>query len=172
MAQTEAQKRAQAKWNAKNREKNKYLRDKSTAKTFVNKSGFENADDLMELKKMIDEKLLKMEDIKMKMTTSESELMSKLNLEGKTLGAIEQYQPKGKSSFADKFWAEDVNKFLLMGYKFDNDAVFCHDGKPYIALTSVTSKYSEALGRDVTTDRIFAVKDLYEYLDAKHGVKL
>lgn len=53
---SEAQKRANEKWKAANKEKQKIYRYRSQAKKFINE--FATQDDLLELKKMIEEKLL------------------------------------------------------------------------------------------------------------------
>ena len=52
---SEAQKRATEKWKAANKEKQKIYRYRSQAKKFINE--FASQDDLLELCKMIDEKL-------------------------------------------------------------------------------------------------------------------
>ncbi|WP_270351714.1 hypothetical protein [Ligilactobacillus ruminis] len=52
---SEAQKRANEKWKAANKEKQKIYRYRSQAKKFINE--FAGQDDLLELRKMIDEKL-------------------------------------------------------------------------------------------------------------------
>ena len=51
---SEAQKRANEKWKAANKEKQKIYRYRSQAKKFINE--FANQDDLAELKKMIEER--------------------------------------------------------------------------------------------------------------------
>lgn len=56
---SEAQKRANEKWKAANKEKQKIYRYRSQAKKFINE--FASQDDLLELRKMIDDKLNKME---------------------------------------------------------------------------------------------------------------
>ena len=56
---SEAQKRANEKWKAPNKEKQKIYRYRSQAKKFINE--FASQDDLLELRKMIDDKLNKME---------------------------------------------------------------------------------------------------------------
>lgn len=55
---SEAQKRANEKWKAANKEKQKIYRYRSQAKKFINE--FASQDDLLELRKMIDDKLNKM----------------------------------------------------------------------------------------------------------------
>ena len=57
---SEAQKRANEKWKASNKEKQKIYRYRSQAKKFINE--FASQDDLLELRKMIDDKLNKMEE--------------------------------------------------------------------------------------------------------------
>ena len=57
---SEAQKRANEKWKAANKEKQKIYRYRSQAKKFLNE--FASQDDLLELRKMIDDKLNKMEE--------------------------------------------------------------------------------------------------------------
>lgn len=57
---SEAQKRANEKWKAANKEKQKIYRYRSQAKKFINE--FASQDDLLELRKMIDGKLNKMEE--------------------------------------------------------------------------------------------------------------
>lgn len=57
---SEAQKRANEKWKAANKEKQKIYRYRSQAKKFINE--FASQDDLWELRKMIDDKLNKMEE--------------------------------------------------------------------------------------------------------------
>ncbi|MEQ2871194.1 hypothetical protein [Ligilactobacillus ruminis] len=57
---SEAQKRANEKWKAANKEKQKIYRYRSQAKKFINE--FASQDDLLELRKMIDDKLNKMEE--------------------------------------------------------------------------------------------------------------
>ena len=52
---SEAQKRANEKWKAANKEKQKIYRYRSQAKKFINE--FATQDDLAELKKMIEEKM-------------------------------------------------------------------------------------------------------------------
>ena len=52
---SEAQKRANEKWKASNNEKKKIYRYRSQAKKFINE--FASQDDLLELRKMINEKL-------------------------------------------------------------------------------------------------------------------
>lgn len=52
---SEAQKRANEKWKAANKEKQKIYRYRSQAKKFINE--FASQNDLLELRKMIDEKL-------------------------------------------------------------------------------------------------------------------
>ncbi|WP_215673015.1 hypothetical protein [Ligilactobacillus ruminis] len=52
---SEAQKRANEKWKASNKEKQKIYRYRSQAKKFINE--FASQDDLLELRKMINEKL-------------------------------------------------------------------------------------------------------------------
>ena len=52
---SEAQKRANEKWKAANKEKQKIYRYRSQAKKFINE--FASQGDLFELRKMIDEKL-------------------------------------------------------------------------------------------------------------------
>ena len=56
---SEAQKRANEKWKAANKEKQKIYRYRSQAKKFINE--FASQRDLLELRKMIDDKLNKME---------------------------------------------------------------------------------------------------------------
>lgn len=51
---SEAQKRANEKWKAANKEKQKIYRYRSQAKKFINE--FASQDDLLELRKMIDER--------------------------------------------------------------------------------------------------------------------
>ena len=51
---SEAQKRANEKWKAANKEKQKIYRYRSQAKKFIN--GFATQDDLAELKRMIEER--------------------------------------------------------------------------------------------------------------------
>ena len=51
---SEAQKRANEKWKAANKEKQKIYRYRSLAKKFINE--FASQDDLLELRKMIDER--------------------------------------------------------------------------------------------------------------------
>lgn len=53
MAKTEAQKRADKKWEEKNREKRNYAKKKSSAKSFINVA---TKEDLEELKKLIEER--------------------------------------------------------------------------------------------------------------------
>ena len=55
MAISEARKRANKKWDDSNKEQMKYLRYRSYAKTFI--STLANREDLLMLKKCIDEKL-------------------------------------------------------------------------------------------------------------------
>lgn len=57
---SEAQKRANEKWKAANKEKQKIYRYRSQAKKFINE--FASQRDLLELRKMIDDKLDKMEE--------------------------------------------------------------------------------------------------------------
>lgn len=57
---SEAQKRANEKWKAANKEKQKIYRYRSQVKKFINE--FASQDDLLELRKMIDDKLNKMEE--------------------------------------------------------------------------------------------------------------
>lgn len=57
---SEAQKRANEKWKAANKEKQKIYRYRSQAKKFINE--FASQDDLLELRKMIDDKLNKTEE--------------------------------------------------------------------------------------------------------------
>lgn len=57
---SEAQKRANEKWKAANKEKQKIYRYRSQAKKFINE--FASQDDLLEMRKMIDDKLNKMEE--------------------------------------------------------------------------------------------------------------
>ena len=57
---SEAQKRANEKWKAANKEKQKIYRYRSQAKKFINE--FASQDNLLELRKMIDDKLNKMEE--------------------------------------------------------------------------------------------------------------
>ncbi|WP_270754934.1 hypothetical protein [Ligilactobacillus ruminis] len=57
---SEAQKRANEKWKAANKEKQKIYRYRSQAKKFINE--FASQGDLLELRKMIDDKLNKMEE--------------------------------------------------------------------------------------------------------------
>ena len=57
---SEAQKRANEKRKAANKEKQKIYRYRSQAKKFINE--FASQDDLLELRKMIDDKLNKMEE--------------------------------------------------------------------------------------------------------------
>ena len=52
---SEAQKRANEEWKAANKEKQKIYRYRSQAKKFINE--FASQDDLLELRKMINEKL-------------------------------------------------------------------------------------------------------------------
>ena len=52
---SEAQKRANEKWKDANKEKQKIYRYRSQAKKFINE--FASQDDLLELRKMINEKL-------------------------------------------------------------------------------------------------------------------
>lgn len=52
---SEAQKRVNEKWKAANKEKQKIYRYRSQAKKFINE--FASQDDLLELRKMINEKL-------------------------------------------------------------------------------------------------------------------
>ncbi|MGF0104387.1 hypothetical protein ACTQ2W_04215 [Ligilactobacillus ruminis] len=59
MPVSDAQKKANEKWKAANREKQKIYNYKSKAKKFINE--FVSQDDLLELRKMIDDKLNKME---------------------------------------------------------------------------------------------------------------
>lgn len=54
---SEAQKRANEKWKAANKEKQKIYRYRSQAKKFINE--FATEDDLVELQRMIKEKLSK-----------------------------------------------------------------------------------------------------------------
>ena len=51
---SEAQKRANEKWKAANKEKQKIYRYRSQAKKFINE--FDSQNDLLELRKMIDER--------------------------------------------------------------------------------------------------------------------
>ena len=53
MAKTEAQKRADKKWEEKNREKRNYAKKKSSSKSFINVA---TKEDLEELKKLIEER--------------------------------------------------------------------------------------------------------------------
>lgn len=55
MPLSDAQKKANEKWKDANREKQKIYNYKSKAKKFINE--FVSQDDLLELRKMIDEKL-------------------------------------------------------------------------------------------------------------------
>lgn len=55
MPVSDAQKKANEKWKAANREKQKIYNYKSKAKKFINE--FASQDDLLELRKMINEKL-------------------------------------------------------------------------------------------------------------------
>lgn len=57
---SEAQKRANEEWKAANKEKQKIYRYRSQAKKFINE--FASQGDLLELRKMIDDKLNKMEE--------------------------------------------------------------------------------------------------------------
>ena len=57
---SEAQIRANEKWKAANKEKQKIYRYRSQAKKFINE--FASQRDLLELRKMIDDKLNKMEE--------------------------------------------------------------------------------------------------------------
>lgn len=62
---TDAQIRAQKRYDEKNREERNYTKQKSTAKTFIRKSVKKGRiEDLLELKSMIDNKLKEMEIMK------------------------------------------------------------------------------------------------------------
>lgn len=58
MAETEAQKKATKKWNDANKAHRNYLSSRGAARSFIRNKA--TRDDLMELRKMIDEKLNKM----------------------------------------------------------------------------------------------------------------
>lgn len=61
MKTSEAQKRANAKWDSENRERRNYLSKRSSARGFIrNKATLE---DLLELRDMIDEKLSEMKEV-------------------------------------------------------------------------------------------------------------
>lgn len=51
---TEAQKQAQKRYDDKNRERRTYVKQRSTAKTFIRKA---ELDDLLEMKEMIESKI-------------------------------------------------------------------------------------------------------------------
>lgn len=59
MAETEAQKKATKKWNDANKAHRNYLSSRGEARSFIRNKATE--DDLLELRKMIDDKLNKME---------------------------------------------------------------------------------------------------------------
>ena len=59
MAETEAQKKASKKWNDANKAHRNYLSSRGAARSFIRNKATE--DDLLELRKMIDDKLNKME---------------------------------------------------------------------------------------------------------------
>lgn len=59
---SEAQKRANEKWKAANKEKQKIYRYRSQAKKFIDK--FASQNDLLELRKMIDERLKELNETK------------------------------------------------------------------------------------------------------------
>ncbi|WP_195454167.1 hypothetical protein [Ligilactobacillus ruminis] len=59
MAETEAQKKATKKWNDANKAHRNYLSSRGAARSFIRNKATE--DDLLELRKMIDDKLNKME---------------------------------------------------------------------------------------------------------------
>jgi hypothetical protein len=58
MAETEAQKKATKKWNDANKAHRNYLSSRGAARSFIRNKATE--DDLLELRKMIDDKLNKM----------------------------------------------------------------------------------------------------------------
>lgn len=60
MAETEAQKKATKKWNDANKAHRNYLSSRGAARSFIRNKATE--DDLLELRKMIDDKLNKMEE--------------------------------------------------------------------------------------------------------------
>lgn len=61
MKTSEAQKRANAKWEAQNREHRNYLSKRSSARGFIRNKATQ--EDLLELRDMIDEKLSEMEEV-------------------------------------------------------------------------------------------------------------
>lgn len=61
MKTSEAQKRANAKWDSENRERRNYLSKRSSARGFIRNKA--TKEDLLELKEMIDEKLSEMKEV-------------------------------------------------------------------------------------------------------------
>ena len=61
MSVSEAQKRANAKWEAQNREHRNYLSKRSSARGFIRNKATQ--EDLLELRDMIDEKLSEMKEV-------------------------------------------------------------------------------------------------------------
>lgn len=58
MALTEAQKRAQKKYNEKNKDQRNHIRRRGAAKDLICKDEKVTRDDLLELKRLIDERLI------------------------------------------------------------------------------------------------------------------
>ena len=61
MKTSEAQKRANAKWESENRERRNYLSKRSSARGFIRNKATQ--EDLLELRDMIDEKLSEMKGV-------------------------------------------------------------------------------------------------------------
>lgn len=61
MKTSEAQKRANAKWESENREHRNYLSKRSSARGFIRNKATQ--EDLLELRDMIDEKLSEMKEV-------------------------------------------------------------------------------------------------------------
>lgn len=61
MKTSEAQKRANAKWESENRERRNYLSKRSSARGFIRNKATQ--EDLLELREMIDEKLSEMKEV-------------------------------------------------------------------------------------------------------------
>lgn len=61
MKTSEAQKRANAKWESENRERRNYLSKRSSARGFIRNKATQ--EDLLELRDMIDEKLSEMKEV-------------------------------------------------------------------------------------------------------------
>lgn len=61
MKTSEAQKKANAKWIEKNKERRSYLSSRSSARSFIRNKA--TKEDLLELKEMIEEKLSEMKEV-------------------------------------------------------------------------------------------------------------